>query len=150
MQLKRFTDIGLRVLLYLSVRPHDETVAISALAERLNWNKALVVKVSHFLVRQGWVASARGRTGGLTLAHPPSHYRLGQTLRALEGAEPLINCTEPACPLHARCALAGLLDEAGEAFYAHLDRYTLADLNPRPHPAEHPIRFVRHDAPRAA
>ena len=145
MQLKRFTDIGLRVLLYLSMRPRDESVSISLLAERLNWNKALVVKVSHYLVQQGWVASVRGRAGGLTLALPPEHFRLGQTVRALEGTDPLINCAEPACPLHARCGLVGLLDEASEAFYAYLDRYTLADLKPRPAPTESPIRFMRRE-----
>lgn len=57
MQLKRFTDLGLRILMYLAQNSDDvkasEPVSITELAEKLNWNKNLVVKVAHFMVQAG-------------------------------------------------------------------------------------------------
>ena len=53
MQLKRATDILLRILIYLASRRQSEPVSIHDLSEALNWNKNLVVKVTHFAVQEG-------------------------------------------------------------------------------------------------
>lgn len=132
MQLKRFTDLGLRILMYLAQNSDDvkasEPVSITELSEKLNWNKNLVVKVAHFMVQAGWLAAARGRTGGLMLSENPEDYKIGDIVRALEADEYLINCGEPLCPFIKNCALIGVLDEAHEAFFASLNRHTLASL----------------------
>ena len=47
MQLKRATDILLRIFVYLASHPDEDHVSIHDLSEALNWNKNLVIKVAH-------------------------------------------------------------------------------------------------------
>lgn len=127
MQLKRSTDVLLRILIYLAAQ--DKHMSVSELAEKLNWNKNLVVKVTHTAVQQGWLIALRGRSGGLKLAKPPQDYRLGDIVRFMEDNEELINCDEPLCPLlDSGCRLRGVLWNAQESFYRNLNEYSLADL----------------------
>lgn len=129
MQLTRFTDFGLRVLMYLCAPAREQAVTVAEIAERFEVSRHHLNKVVQFLAQQGWVVTSRGKGGGLALAQPPSHYRLGQLIRTLEGDVPLIDCAEPPCALHRRCGLKPLLDEAMDAFYAALDAHTLADTH---------------------
>lgn len=127
MQLTHFTDLGLRVLMYLSHPGRDTPVTISEVAERFDASRHHLVKVVHFMGQQGWLVTTRGKGGGLALAHPLSDYRLGVTIRVLEHLNELIDCNDPPCALQGRCHLKSILDEAMEAFFQQLDRYTLAD-----------------------
>ncbi|MCJ9710841.1 Rrf2 family transcriptional regulator, partial [Bordetella hinzii] len=69
MQLTRFTDFGLRVLMYLTqCRERDKPVTIPEIAERFAISRNHLVKVVHFMSQQGWVAATRGKGGGLALA----------------------------------------------------------------------------------
>lgn len=129
MQLTHFTDLGLRVLMYLSHQDRGTPVTISEIAERFDASRHHLVKVVHFMAQQGWLVTTRGKGGGLALAGPLAQYRLGQLVRTLEHTSPdLIDCADPPCGLRGRCLLKGLLDEALDAFYAALDAHTLADV----------------------
>jgi len=127
MQLTHFTDLGLRVLMYLSHPRRDTPVTISEVAERFGASRHHLVKVVHFMGQQGWLVTTRGKGGGLALANPLSHYRLGATIRTLEHVNQLIDCSDPPCVLQGYCHLKSILDEAMERFFQQLDRYTLAD-----------------------
>lgn len=127
MQLTRFTDLGLRVLMYVSVSAPGEVVTIAEIGQRFNAAPNHLTKVVQFMGQQGWLVNVRGKGGGVRLARPAADYRLGQIVRALERTEALIDCAEPPCVLRGACALKGLLDQAEDAFYAELDRHTLAD-----------------------
>lgn len=128
MQLTHFTDLGLRVLMYLSYPQRDTPVTISEIAERFGVSRNHLVKVVHFMAQHDWLATSRGKGGGLALSRPATHYRLGEVIRSLEDIGDLIDCAEPPCFLRGRCQLKGVLDEALRAFFAVLDRYTLADV----------------------
>lgn len=133
MQLTHFTDLGLRVLMYLShPEPHRPPVTISEIAERFDVSRNHLVKVVHFMGQQGWLLTTRGKGGGLALALAPDAYRLGTLTRILEGATELIDCADPPCSLRGRCQLKGLLDKALVAFFDVLDEYTLADATASP------------------
>ena len=67
MQLKRATDILLRIFVYLASHPDEDHVSIHDLSEALNWNKNLVIKVAHLAVQQGYLKAVRGRTGGVSI-----------------------------------------------------------------------------------
>ena len=84
MQLKRSTDILLRILMYLASHPQVDHISIHDLSEALNWNKNLVVKVAHIAVQQGLLKAVRGRTGGVALAKPASDYRIGDDIRDID------------------------------------------------------------------
>jgi Rrf2 family nitric oxide-sensitive transcriptional repressor len=129
MQLTRFTDLGLRVLMYLTIDPRDDMpVTIPEIAERFEVSRNHLVKVVHFLAQQGIVRTTRGKGGGLKLARPPAELSLGKIIRLLEPAHDLIDCEQPPCVLRGGCRLKGVLQHAESAFYAALDEVTLAEL----------------------
>ena len=85
MQLTRFTDFGLRVLMYLTqCRDRPAAVTIPEIAARFDLSRNHLVKVVHFMSQRGWVSTARGKGGGLALARPAADYRLGDLVRELE------------------------------------------------------------------
>lgn len=129
MQLTRFSDYGLRLLMYLA--HHDgrpAPVTIAEVAERFAISRHHLVKVAHFLTRQGWVRGSRGKGGGLVLARRAADYRLGELVRALESQGAIVDCADPPCLLAGGCRLKGALERALQDFYEALDRQTLADL----------------------
>ncbi|RQW27107.1 Rrf2 family transcriptional regulator [Rhodobacteraceae bacterium CH30] len=145
MQLTRFTDLGLRVLMYLTYQPRITPVTISEIAERFAVSRNHLVKVVHFLGQQGWIITSRGKGGGLVLAHAAASYRLGEVVRVMEGGGPLIDCAEPPCALRDGCRLGSILGIGLNAFYAALDNYTLNDIVASP-TGEAIIRLHRSDA----
>ena len=69
MQLTKYTDFGLRVLMYLTQSDGRSTpVTVPEIAERFEVSRNHLVKVVHFLSQQGWIATTRGKGGGLRLA----------------------------------------------------------------------------------
>jgi len=129
MQLTRFTDFGLRVLMYLTqCRHRSAAVTIPEIADRFSVSRNHLVKVVHFMAQQGWVSTSRGKGGGLRLSQSADDYRLGDLIRQLEQQGPLIDCREPPCALDGACRLSGVLAQTLQAFYEALNGYTLADL----------------------
>lgn len=134
MRLTRHTDNALRTLIYLAI--HDEeAVRIAEIARRMGMSEDHVAKVVARLADLGYVATSRGRTGGVRLAREAKAIRVGAVVRDTEDNMALVECFDPAtnqCPIAPACALAPALDEALTAFLAVLDRYTLADLIAKP------------------
>ncbi|WMD22877.1 Rrf2 family transcriptional regulator [Achromobacter seleniivolatilans] len=129
MQLTRFTDFGLRVLMYLTqCRDRPSAVTIPEIAGRFGVSRNHLVKVVHFMSQRGWVNTSRGKGGGLSLARPAADYQVGDLIRELEQQGPLIDCREPPCALDGSCRLSGLLAQTLQTFYDALNAYTLADL----------------------
>jgi Rrf2 family nitric oxide-sensitive transcriptional repressor len=128
MRLTRFSDIGLRVLIYLEragERPHPVTVA--EIGKQFDIPLNHLVKVVGQLAKLGWVQATRGRNGGLRLAADPATLTIGQVLRKLEGEEDeLVDCEGTDCALKLDCQLRGMLRAGMKAFYDAMDRYTLA------------------------
>ncbi len=128
MQLTHFTDLGLRVLMYLGHQePDAPPVTISEIADSFGVSRNHLVKVVHFMGKEGWITTARGKGGGMALAHAPKRYKLGEIIRVMEGKTELIDCAVPPCKLRGRCHLKHILDEAMAVFFKALDRHTLAD-----------------------
>jgi len=127
MQLTHFTDLGLRVLIYLSHPEPEQPVTISEIAGCFQVSRNHLVKVVHFLAQQQWISTTRGKGGGIALAQSTGRYRLGQLIRTLEGHQEFIDCSAPVCSLKGQCQLKRILDQAMQVMYAELDRYTLQD-----------------------
>lgn len=83
MQVTRFTDIGLRVLMYLVPQDPTHIVTISEISQQFEISRNHLVKVVHFMAQHGWIVTTRGKGGGLALAMPAAEYRLGQVVRSL-------------------------------------------------------------------
>lgn len=128
MQLTRYTDYSLRVLIYLAVYP-EARVTITDIAQRYNISRNHLVKVVHYLANQGYILTTRGRHGGMGLAKKPEEINVGEVVRATEGTLEVIDCFTPNhCTILPSCVLRGVLMEARNHFMAVLDRYSLADL----------------------
>ncbi|MFD0669426.1 RrF2 family transcriptional regulator [Ramlibacter sp. MAHUQ-53] len=129
MKLSAFTDYSLRVLIYLAAQP-GQRATIARIAQAFDVSENHLVKVVHFLGRQGWLATVRGKGGGIELGLAPGEIGVGAVVRATEGGDEVAECfgEELRCAIEPACRLRGVLREALEAFYAVLDRYTLADL----------------------
>ena len=135
MRVTRFTDIGMRVLIYLSRERRDggtrhelPPVTVAEIAAQFDIPANHVVKVAGRLAKMGVVDAIRGRHGGLRLSDGAGDVGVGRLLRALEGDDELIDCDGLACRLRGNCVLRGALKEGLDAFYEAMDRYTLADV----------------------
>jgi Rrf2 family nitric oxide-sensitive transcriptional repressor len=127
MQLKRYTDYSLRVLIYLGIFP-DEVISINKIARGYDISRNHLLKVVNGLAEQQLVTTFRGKHGGLQLAKSPDSINVGAVVDYMEGRNPLIDCRNPTCPILPACTLNVVLDEAKRAFIKSLHRYTLADL----------------------
>jgi Rrf2 family transcriptional regulator, nitric oxide-sensitive transcriptional repressor len=130
MRLTTFTDYSLRVLIYLAAQP-GRRATIGQVAAAYDISGHHLVKVVHFLGKQGWLHNVRGKGGGLELARPADQVVLGEVVRQTEGEATIAACMGDAsddCCIARTCRLRGVLAEALAAFHAVLDRYTLLDL----------------------
>jgi Rrf2 family nitric oxide-sensitive transcriptional repressor len=128
MQLTKFTDYALRVLLYLGERP-EELGSISQIAEVHDISRNHLMKIVRHLGHLGVIDTIRGRSGGIRLARPASEINLGKVIRDCEETLDLVDCGN--CLLGPCCGLTHTLGQAMDAFFAVLDRTTLADILPK-------------------
>ncbi|MCX7567364.1 Rrf2 family transcriptional regulator [Sulfitobacter sp. F26169L] len=129
MQLDKFTDYALRVLMTLAVRD-PARVSAAEIAAIFNLSENHLSKVATQLVREGFASSERGRNGGLTLAQPAERISIGDVVRAMKRSDPVVECfgANKSCLILPACGLREPLAEAQEAFFETLDRYTLSDV----------------------
>jgi len=132
MQLTRYTDYSLRVLIFLALREAERLVTVSEIAERFDIPRNHLVKIVHRLGQLGYVQTVRGKGGGIRLGAQPEDIGLGDVIRCVETNLDVVECESPRCPLLPACRLKGLLDEARDAFLGVLDRYSLRDLVEQP------------------
>lgn len=130
MHLTMFTDYSLRVLMHVGARG-GSTVTIDEVAASYDISRNHLMKVVLRLGQLGYLSTARGRGGGMTLAKPPEQIRLGTLVRQTEEDLALVACFAGRgrpCAIEPACVLKGVFGEALDAFFAVLDGYTLADL----------------------
>lgn len=129
MQLDKFTDYALRILMTLAVRT-PARMPTSEIAELYGLSENHLSKVATQLAREGFVTSERGRYGGLNLARSADQIRVGDVVRAMKRNDPVVECfgSDKSCLILPACGLRAPLLEAQEGFFAVLDRYTLAQV----------------------
>lgn len=130
MQLTKFSDFALRVLLYAHAAG-DRLVTIEEIAGAYRISRAHLMKVTNSLTRGGYLIAVRGRSGGLRLARPPEEISLADVVRLTEPDFALVECMSPdrkTCAIDGCCRLPAIMRRALRAFLAELDRHTLADI----------------------
>ena len=127
MQLNKFTDYALRILLYIA-QPRDMPYTIAEIAEDLHVPKNHLVKIVHFMGQHNWIITTRGKGGGIRLNPQALNSQLGEIVRILQGDHQIVECNTPPCVLRSKCGLKGILDQALEQFYISLNQYTLNDV----------------------
>jgi Rrf2 family nitric oxide-sensitive transcriptional repressor len=126
MQLTRYTDYAVRVLLHVGARDEGALSSIKEIAEVYDISRNHLMKVVQDLGQAGFLTTVRGRGGGLKLGRPADEITIGAIVRHTEAGFDLVDCS--ACLIAPACSLPKILNEAVGAFLAVLDRYTLADV----------------------
>ncbi len=129
MNITRFTDYSLRVLIYLSLH-QEERVTIKEVADCYGISKNHLMKVVQELSIKGYLTSTRGKNGGIKLGTDPANINVGELVRMNEQDSTLVECFGQGnqCVITPACQLKNMLAEAMESFFKSLEQYTLADL----------------------
>lgn len=152
MRLTQFSNFAIRVLMYAALKG-ERPSAVPEMARAYGVSYDHLKKAAAELCRLGYLETVRGRAGGFRLAQPPDAIRIGTVVRRTEREVVLVECFDPAtnsCPLIRACQLRVALHEALAAFFAVLDRYTLADLIRDPMQLAPLLGLDGNGAPRAA
>lgn len=127
MQLSRFTDYSLRVLLYLAINDRKRAT-LHEIADFYPISLEHLRKVVHELSKSGYLHTYRGKNGGVELARAPASIKVGEVIRHFEGHASFIDCEGIDCRLASVCTLKRALRAGQQALFEKLDEYTLADL----------------------
>jgi Rrf2 family nitric oxide-sensitive transcriptional repressor len=135
MQLTRFTDYTLRVLISVGLndkRGARRGVTIAQISAQYGISRNHLMKVVQNLGHAGYLVTLRGKGGGLRLALPAAEIPLGKVVREVEGSFHIVPCFDQArpdmCVIAPACKLKRVLGRALSAFLDVLDDHTLEDL----------------------
>jgi Rrf2 family nitric oxide-sensitive transcriptional repressor len=145
MKLTSFTDYSLRVLIYLAAEP-GRRATIAEISSAFDISENHLTKVAHFLGKQGWISTVRGKGGGLALARRAEDIGVGAVVRDTEGAAMPAECFDVEnnhCAILKGCRLKKVLADAVRAFYEVLDRYTVEDISRSPQVVSTIVQFQR-------
>ncbi len=120
MRLNKSTGYAVRILIDCA-RAGDRLIKVADIAQRLDLTQQNAFKIVHLLSRAGFLASVRGRNGGVRLARPAAKVRIGDVVRAIE-------FTRADGKASASQSLNQIVDDALEAFITVLDQHTLAEM----------------------
>jgi len=133
MQLTRYTDYSLRVLIFLSLQEGEQRITITNIAEQFNIPRNHLVKVVHKLGKLNYINTIRGKNGGVSLGKAADQIRIGDVVQKMENTLDIVKCESPSpCPLIPSCKLKSILHNAADAFIHTLNQYTIADLQQAP------------------
>ena len=121
MRLNKSTSHAVRILIDCA-KSGDRLIKVADIAQRLEITQQNAFKIVHLLAKAGFLASVRGRHGGVRLARPAAKIRIGDVVRGIEF---------PASDGRGSAGGTGLnqiVDDALEAFISVLDQHTLADM----------------------
>lgn len=120
MRLNKSTSHAVRILIDCA-KAGDRLIKVADIAQRLDITQQNAFKIVHLLSKAGFLASVRGRHGGVRLARPAAKIRIGDVVRSIElvgdGKGP-----------GSHASLNQIVDDALEAFISVLDQHTLAEM----------------------
>jgi Rrf2 family transcriptional regulator, nitric oxide-sensitive transcriptional repressor len=128
MQLTRYTDYGLRTLMYLALLPEGRRASIDEISEIYDISRNNLNKIVHQLGKAGVIETKRGKGGGFFLNISADKINIAEMVILLENSLQVVECTTPLCRLLPACKLKHVLAQATEAFLESLRHYNLADL----------------------
>ena len=104
----------------------DSLVNVGYIAEKIGSSRHHVAKVMQRLVKDGFLMSHRGPTGGFALTKKPSEITFLQLYEAIEGKITLSKCPldKPVCPFD-KCIMNGITKTMTIEFKKYLSEQTL-------------------------
>lgn len=128
MRLTLQTDYALRILMCLG-QANGRIVSVDELSKSFQVSKNHLMKTAQALIAAGFVASVRGRSGGIKLARPAHEINIGEVVAAIEPDFHMAECFHKAtCTFLPACKLRGLLAQARTNFLQTLGGQTLSEI----------------------
>ena len=121
MRLNKSTSHAVRILIDCA-KADGGLIKVADIASRLDITQQNAFKIVHLLSKAGFLASVRGRHGGVRLARPAAQIRIGDVVRSIE------TLGHEESETNARESLHRIVDDALDAFISVLDQHTLADM----------------------
>ncbi|HLR68806.1 Rrf2 family transcriptional regulator [Virgibacillus alimentarius] len=131
MQLKKYTDYALRVLIFTAMKPEGKLASIKEISEIFFISQHHLGKIVFELNKLGYIETIRGRNGGIRLAEPPEDINVGMVVRQFENDFTILECFDKDvnhCVISPACQLKHMLNKALQEFLYVLDQYTIRDL----------------------
>lgn len=117
MRLSKLTRDAIDILVACT-RADGRQIKAADIATTTGLSLQNTLKISHILIKRGFLTAQRGRGGGLRLARDAGEINLGEVVREVE----TLAEGDDAMPLD------GLIDDAMAAFLTVLDRHKLSDF----------------------
>jgi Rrf2 family iron-responsive transcriptional regulator len=130
MRLTRQTNYAMRILMYCAAN-NGRLSRIPEIAAAYSVSELFLFKILQPLVEHRLVETVRGRNGGVRLGRAADTITLFDVVRVTEESFAMAECFEndaAECPLIDSCGLNAALREALNAFFAVLERHSIADL----------------------
>lgn len=104
----------------------EKMINVVKIAGRLDSSKHHVAKVFQRLVKESFIDSHRGPTGGFTLKMPPEQITFLDIYEAIEGKIEITDCPldKPICPFE-RCIMDTVMKDMTEQYRDYLRDQTL-------------------------
>ena len=135
--LSQRTRYTIRALLHLGDRYGEGPVRLSEIAEAQNIPPKFLTVMMSQMIREGLVASRRGREGGYWLARPPAEISYGEIVRLTRGSLGLLPCASrfayqkcKNCISEDKCRLHRVMLMVRDETARILDGLSLADAVP--------------------
>ncbi|WP_099158932.1 RrF2 family transcriptional regulator [Virgibacillus ndiopensis] len=131
MNLKKYTDYALRVLIFTGMKSEGELASIKEISETFSISQHHLSKIVFELNKLELLETIRGRNGGIRLAKKPEEINVGKVVRILEADTVLLECFDREtnhCVISPACKLKHVLNKALHSFFVVLEEYTIKDL----------------------
>jgi Rrf2 family protein len=137
MKMNEGVEWGAHCAVLLAFLPDGSSLPAHRLAEYHDVPAPYLAKSLQAMMRAGIVTSTAGRRGGYRLARPASQITMLDIVRAIEGDEPVFQCTEirrrgpsavAARAYAPRCGIAAAMGRAEDAWRQQLRGTTVEEL----------------------
>lgn len=129
LRISKMADYATVVMVYLA-RHEGKRNNAKVIATECQIKQPTASKLLKLLANSGLLTSARGVTGGYTLARPAEHISVAEIINAVEGTAGLTECSleEGICTLEPVCSIRGNWQLINHAVQTALDSVSLAAL----------------------
>ncbi len=129
MKLSTRSRYGARLMLDLARHFRDGPVHLKDVADREGISVKYLEQIIIPLKKGNLVSSIQGPKGGYVLARPPEEITFARIVETLESSTSLVDCLDhpETCDRIRTCPTRDIWEQARDAMYRELQRFTLAD-----------------------
>lgn len=123
-------DYGVRMLVYLALRPEGTYSSTSEISTARHVPEPYLLHICSELQKAGMIESRRGPQGGHRLARPADQISVTDVVRSLDYSLAPLTCVDDAeeCQLSGSCAQRDMWGGVEQLLLAHLDSVRVSDL----------------------